>query len=360
MAESYKKAGVDVEAEDEALKLVVEECRKTFSLRKGAGSPLLPIAHFAGVVKLNEKLGLALKTDGVGTKVFIAQLLDKYDTVGIDCIAMNVNDVICLGAEPISFIDYIALQKPNPRLLQEIARGLAEGAREAGVTIVGGEIAQLPEMIQGKREGFGFDLAGMCVGIVPLDRLIDGSRVEEGDIVVGLASSGIHSNGLTLARRVLLEEEGLNLHEPVEGLDKTLGEELLTPTRIYVKPVLTMLREGLDLHGMAHITGKGLLNLARASPHAGYIVENLPEPQPIFNLIQKHGKIPDSEMYQVFNMGVGFCLVLPEKDVDKALDIAEKHGIKAYRLGRAIKDSERKLILKPKRLIGVKGRFSPF
>ncbi len=359
MAESYRRAGVDVEAEDEALKLVVEECRKTFSLRTGAGSPVIPIAHFAGVVKLNEKLGLALKTDGVGTKVFLAQLMDRYDTVGIDCVAMNVNDIICIGAEPISFIDYIALQKPDPRLLQEIARGLAEGAKQAGVTIVGGEIAQLPEMIRGKREGFGFDLAGMCVGLVDLARLIDGGKVEEGDVVVGLRSSGIHSNGLTLARKVLLEKAGLSLFEPVEDLEQPLGEELLTPTRIYVKPVLDMLKGGVEIHGMANITGKGLLNLARASPHAGYVLESLPEPQPIFKLIQKYGSLPDSEMYQVFNMGVGFCLVVSKSSVDEAVDRAERHGVEAYVLGCAVKDAERRLIVKPKGLIGVKGRFKP-
>lgn len=359
MAESYRKAGVDVEAEDEALKLVVEECRKTFGLRTGVGSPVIPIAHFAGVVRLNEELGLALKTDGVGTKVFLAQLMDKYDTVGIDCVAMNVNDLICIGAEPISFIDYIALQRPHPRLLHEIAKGLAEGARQASVTIVGGEIAQLPEMIQGKREGFGFDLAGMCIGIVNLNKLIDGRKVEEGDIVVGLESSGIHSNGLTLARKVLLERAKLNLFEPVEGLKRPLGEELLTPTRIYVKAVLDMLKGGVEVHGMAHITGKGLLNLTRASFHASYVLESLPEPPLIFKIIQKYGGISDSEMYQVFNMGVGFCLILPKAEVDRALDEAEKHGVKAYVLGYAVKDIERKLIIRPKRLIGVKGRFKP-
>jgi len=357
LAESYRRAGVDVEAEDEALKLVVEECRKTFSLRRGVGSPATPIAYFTGVVRLNEKLGLALKTDGVGTKVFIAQLMDRYDTVGIDCVAMNVNDIICIGAEPIAFVDYIALQRPEPRLLQEIARGLAEGARQANITIIGGEIAQLPEMIRGKREGFGFDLAGMCVGIVELEKMIEGLKVAEGDLVVGLESSGIHSNGLTLARKILLERAGLSLFERVEGLDKTLGEELLTPTRIYVKPVLEMLRDGIEIHGMAHITGRGLLNLSRASPHAGYLLERLPEPQPIFKIIQKYGGIPESEMYQVFNMGVGFCLILPPSEVERALDKAEKWGVKAYILGRVVKDPERKVILKPKGLVGVGGRF---
>ncbi len=355
MSEAYRKAGVDVKAEDEALKLVVEECHKTFSFRKGPGTPVIPIAHFAGVVRLNDRLGLAVKTDGVGTKLFIAQLMGKFDTVGIDCVAMNVNDLICVGAEPITFVDYIAVQKPNPKMLHEIAKGLAEGARRAGVTIVGGEIAQLPEMIRGKREGYGFDLVGMAVGLVELEKLIDGKLIDEGDTVIGLESSGIHSNGLTLARKVLLEQAGLSLHEPAEGLDKPLGEELLTPTKIYVREVLDMLKAGLKVKGMAHLTGKGILNLARIGPKCGYQIEWLPEPQPIFKLIQKVGGLPDREMYQVFNMGVGFCLVLPPEEVDEALKIARRHGVKAWILGKAVRDPERKLILKPKGLVGLQG-----
>ncbi|RLI28270.1 MAG: phosphoribosylformylglycinamidine cyclo-ligase [Candidatus Hecatellales archaeon] len=357
LSEAYRKAGVDVKAEDEALRKVVEECHKTFSFREGPGKPVIPIANFAGIVTLTGNKGLAVKTDGVGTKVFIAQLMDKYDTVGIDCVAMNVNDLICLGAEPITFIDYIALQKPDSRLLHELAKGLVKGAEQAGVTIVGGEIAQLPEMIRGQREGFGFDLVGMAVGLLDLDKIIDGRNISEGDVVIGLESSGIHSNGLTLARKILLEEAGLNLHEPAEGLDKPLGEELLTPTRIYVKEVLSMLRAGLKIKGMAHLTGKGILNLGRVGPTCGYLLEWLPEPQPIFKLIQKLGKLPDSEMYQVFNMGVGFCLVVEKEDAEEALSLAEKQGLKAWILGKAVRDPERKIVLKPKGLTAIGGRF---
>lgn len=358
MSERYKEAGVDVEAEDEALKLVVEQCQKTFSLRAGIGSPVIPIAHFAGIVKLNDRLGLALKTDGVGTKVLVAQLMEKYDTVGIDCVAMNVNDLICVGAEPISFIDYIAVQKPDSRLLAEIAKGLAEGARMARVTIVGGEIAQLPEIIKGKREGFGFDLAGMCVGIVELDKIIDGREIGEGDIVIGLESSGIHSNGLTLARKVLLDKAKLDLFKPVEGLDKPLGEELLTPTKIYVQEVLEMLKKGIKVKAMAHITGKGILNLRRVGRGFGYQIDFLPEPQPIFKIIQKYGEIPDWEMYEVFNMGVGFCLVTSKEESEEVLQIAEKHGVKGYILGSVVKDPERKVLLKPRKLISRGNRFT--
>ena len=212
-------------------------------------------------------------------------------------------------------------------------------------------------MIRGKREGLGFDLVGMAVGLVDLEKMVDGREISEGDLVVGLGSSGIHSNGLTLARKVLLEKAGLNLQETVEGLDKPLGEELLTPTRIYVKTVLAMLKAGLNIKGMAHLTGKGILNLSRIGPRCGYVLDWLPDPQPIFKLIQRLGKLSDKEMYQVFNMGVGFCLVLPREEAEEALEIAGKHGVEAWILGRAVEDSERKILLKPKGLKAVKGRF---
>jgi len=357
---TYKDSGVDVEKEDEALKRVVEWCSKTFGLRKDIGSPVIPIAHFAGIVKFSHELGLAIKTDGVGTKVFIAQLMDKYDTVGIDCVAMNVNDVICVGAEPISFVDYLAIQKPDPKILEEIAKGLALGAEKARVTIVGGEIAQLPEMIMGKREGCGFDLVGMCVGVVRLDKIVTGEKLVDGDVVIGLESSGIHSNGLTLARKVLLEKAGLKVDSHIDELGRSLGEELLEPTKIYVPEVMEMLKEGLNLKVMAHITGKGLLNLLRVGGGFGYLIENIPQPPAIFNLIQKYGEISDEEMYKVYNMGIGFCLVLPKEEADKALTIAEKHNTKGWVLGKAVKDPERRLILKPKKLLGTKGKFVKF
>jgi len=357
---TYKDAGVDVESEDEALKRVVEWCNKTFNFREVLGKPAIPIAHFAGVVKISEEMGLALKTDGVGTKVFVAQLMDKYDTVGIDCVAMNVNDVLCVGAEPVSFVDYVAVQKPDVRMLEEIAVGLVEGAKKARVTIVGGEIAQLPEMVTGKREGYGFDLVGMCVGVVPLKKMVLGENLVEGDIVLGLESSGIHSNGLTLARKVLFEKAKLKVDTYIDEFGRSLGEELLEPTKIYVPEILDMLKAGLNIKVMAHITGKGLLNLLRVGKNFGYILENLPKPPAIFDLIQKYGSIPDEEMYRVYNMGIGFCIVLPQEEVDKAISIAEKHKVKVYILGKTVKDSERKIILKPKKLVGVKNFFKKF
>ncbi|MGP3668252.1 MAG: phosphoribosylformylglycinamidine cyclo-ligase [Candidatus Bathyarchaeota archaeon] len=354
---TYRNAGVDVEEEDKALKSMLEWCSKTFNFKTGIGKPAIPIGHFAGVVKFLGKYGLALKTDGVGSKVFIAQLMNKYDTVGIDCVAMNVNDIICVGAEPLSFLDYIAIQKPDKKMLEEIAKGLYEGAKLAKVTIVGGEIAQLPEMIKGKREGYGFDLVGMCIGIVNLEKIVDGKNLAEGDVVIGLESSGIHSNGLTLARKVLLDNTNMDVFTYVDELQSTLGEELLKPTKIYVQEIMEMVKAELNIKVLANITGKGLLNLLRVGEGYSYILENLPQPQPIFKLIQKTGKIPDEEMYNVYNMGIGFCIVVSKQDAEMVVDIAEKHGTKAYKLGFTVKDTEKKLYLKPKNLLGFKGKF---
>ncbi|RLI03440.1 phosphoribosylformylglycinamidine cyclo-ligase [Candidatus Bathyarchaeota archaeon] len=354
---TYKDAGVDVEEEDKALKLMIEWCSKTFNFRSDIGKPVIPIGHFAGIIKFLDKYGLVLKTDGVGSKVFIAQLMNKYDTVGIDCVAMNVNDVICVGAEPLSFVDYIALQKPDKKMLEEIAKGLYEGAKLAKVTIVGGEVAQLPEMIKGKREGYGFDLVGMCIGVVDLEKIVDGKNLVEGDVVIGLESSGIHSNGLTLARKVLLDGAGMDVFSYIDEFGCTLGEELLKPTKIYVQEVMEMIKAGLNIKVLANITGKGLLNLLRVGEGYGYVLENLPQPHPIFKLIQKIGKIPEEEMYSVYNMGVGFCIVTSKEDADKVIDIAEKHKTKAYKLGFAVKDPERKLYLKSVKLLGFKGKF---
>ena len=307
----------------------------TFSFRQGLGAPRLGLGPYANVIDLGDGRGLALCTDGVGTKVLIAQMMDRYDTVGIDCVAMNVNDLICVGAEPLSMVDYIALEEQDPVFLEAIAKGLHEGARQAAVAIVGGEVAQLPEIIKGLRPGRGFDLAAAAVGIVPLDRLILGQDIEPGDALVGLASSGIHSNGLTLARRVLFGDAGLDPFARLEGLDKSIGEELLEPTRIYVAPVMEMLRSGLSIKSLFHVTGEGFLNLTRHRSEIDWLIENLPETPPIFDLIQHYGQLSDREMYTTFNMGIGFCVAVPAGEAGRAIEVAREHGIAAWRIGYA-------------------------
>lgn len=342
---SYAAAGVDVARARTGLTGLLGWVQRTLPLRPGTGRSVLPIGYFANVIDLGGGRGLAISTDGVGTKLLVAQRLDRYDTIGIDCVAMNVNDVLCVGAEPISLVDYLAVEDPEPRLLDELGQGLYEGARRAGVSIVGGELAQVPAIIRGERPGFGFELAATCVGLVDLDRLIDGSALEAGDLLLGLPSSGIHSNGLTLARRVLLEQAQLDLETRVPELGRTLGEELLEPTTIYVREVLEVLRAGLAVHALAHITGDGLLNLARVAAPRGYLLDNLPEPPPIFSLIQRLGRLGVAEMYRVFNMGVGFALAIPADQADTALALLRPTHPGAQIIGRAVDDPARQITL---------------
>jgi phosphoribosylformylglycinamidine cyclo-ligase len=351
----YSRAGVDTEAEERGMATLLHHVNGTFGLRPGIGRPLLPIGYFANVLDLGRGQGLAISTDGVGTKLLVAQLLGRYDTVGIDCVAMNVNDVLCVGAEPISLVDYVAVQALKPELLGALAKGLAEGARQARVAIPGGEIAQVREMIKGENDE-GFDLVATCIGVVPTDRIIVGKGVAPGDVVVGLRSSGIHSNGLTLARRVLLQQAGLSLHDRPAPLERTVGEELLVPTRIYVAPVLAMLDQ-LQVKALSHITSDGLLNLLRIDSDVSFDLDVLPEPPPIFRLIQRLGAIPDEEMYAVFNMGVGFCVVVPESETSRAIAIAAEHGIDAAVLGHAVAAPQRTVRLGPVELIGTGSAF---
>src|SRR5579884_2170844 len=282
---TYAGAGVDTTAAGHALAGLLRWVAETGSNRPG--SIRLPNGYFAAVLAISPNLGLAISTDGVGTKLLVAEQLQKYDTVGIDCVAMNVNDVLCVGAEPVALVDYLAVEGADAQLLEAVGRGLHEGARQARVTIPGGELAIVPELIRGQGHGPAFDLVGTAVGTVALDRLLDGSTIADGDVVVGLASSGIHSNGLTLARRVLVGDDPRRLAEYVPELGRTLGEELLEPTRIYVQPVLAMLRADLPLRALAHITGDGLLNLTRVAAPVSFVLDHLPEDIPaIFRLIQ--------------------------------------------------------------------------
>jgi len=350
---TYANSGVDMQKEDRAMDRIIPIFEETYRYRRGTGKCIAKIGHFAGIVQLNKRQALAIKTDGVGTKIFITELLEKYDTIGIDCVAMNVNDIICTGAEPISFVDYIAIQDPDPDIIEQIAIGLKKGAEIAKVNIVGGETAVVPEMIRGQREGKGFDLAGMCVGIVDIDKIVDGSTVKEGDTLLGISSSGLHSNGYTMARKILLEEMHFDLDKYFDELGRTLGEELLEPTYIYVPEILQMLKENLNIKLMAHITSRGFLNLNRVGKGYGYVIEELPEPAGIFKLIKRCGDVTDEEMYNRFNMGIGMCLVLPKKDVDSAVQIIEKHRKDAFVLGYAKRDPERNIQIKPLGIVGI-------
>lgn len=325
MGTTYADAGVDIEAEGDAIDAIVSEVKRTLLFRKGkTGESLTGIGHFAGLIRISRSKAIALSADGVGSKIIIAELLGKYDTIGIDLVAMNANDIICVGAEPLTLVDYLAMEKPDPGITREIAKGLARGAEAAGASISGGELATLPEVIKG------LDLAGLMIGIVDIDKVVTGERIAPGDVVVGLESSGIHSNGLTLARKVLLER--YDVHASIDGM--VIGEELLRPTKIYVGEVMEALRSA-EVKGLANITGGGLGNLTRITKH-GFMIDQLPEPQPIFKLIQREGKVSEFEMYRTFNMGVGFCIVVGRKDVEAVISACGKYGTRAWELGKVV------------------------
>ncbi len=323
--DTYAKAGVDINKEDRIIDGIKKWACKTFEMRKGkVGEVLCDIGSFANLIDMGE-YALAFCVDGVGSKVLVAQELEKYDTVGIDCVAMNVNDVICVGAEPISIVDYLALEKADEKMTRDISKGLYEGAKQAGISIVGGETASLPDIIKGI-ERRGFDLAAAVIGIVQKDKVITGDRIEIGDAVLGFRSSGIHSNGLTLARNVL---------------PKSMYMNLLTPTRIYVKEVMKLIKE-YDIRGVANITGGGFTNLLRITKY-GFLLDKLPEPHMVFKKIQELGKVSAEEMHTTFNMGVGLCIVVPEKQAE---DIIKKYGreYELTRIGTVVEEPDVRII----------------
>jgi phosphoribosylformylglycinamidine cyclo-ligase len=349
---SYANSGVSTERAEEGLQKIIKRIKGTWIHPQGIGSVKLDIGQFANVIEIGGNQGLCIATDGVGTKALIASLLGRYDTIGIDCVAMNVNDVICVGARPLSMVDYIACQTADPDFLDALAVGLCDGAAQAGVSISGGEIAQLPDMLAEHKEGYSFDLAGTAVGIVSLDKVITGSDINEGDVVVGIESSGIHSNGLTLARHVFFSRHGLNVHSTLPGLDRPLGHELIKPTHIYAKEIGEMLDGGIDVKALAHITSDGFLNLTRVTSDVGYVIDDLPDVPAIFSLIQEYGNVTDEEMFGVYNMGIGFCVVVPESSSRKVVGIAKAHGKNAHIVGYAIKDEEKRVHISSKKLIG--------
>jgi phosphoribosylformylglycinamidine cyclo-ligase len=324
---TYKNSGVDIEEKEEAIKQLLSSI---ITKRKGSiGKPMG--GHYAGLIEFGD-YALVLCTDGVGTKVKIAEALKKWDTVGIDCIAMNVNDALCVGAEPLAFVDYLAMEDPNPKITKEIGKGLEKGAKQSNISIVGGETADLPELING------FDLAGTCLAYVKKDRIILGDTIQPGDVIIGLSSSGIHSNGYTLARRVVEEAEFSYTDRFPDDLypGKTIGEVMLTPTRIYVKEIIELFKK-IDVHGLAHITGSGLWNIPRLKENVKYVIEDHLEPQKIFTFLQDYGNIDDREMYQIFNMGMGFVVVVAPEDAAETIGILQKYSDAAIKLVGTVK-----------------------
>lgn len=333
---NYKDAGVDVangQKEVELIKKLVEKTQSENVLSKLGG--------FSGLFSL-ENLNiknpvLVSGTDGVGTKVMLAQMMDKHDTIGIDCVAMCVNDILCQGAKPLFFLDYIACGKLVPEKMEKIVKGVADGCLQANSSLIGGETAEMPGLYKEND----YDLAGFCVGILDKEKIITGEKIKKGDHIFGLKSSGIHSNGYSLVRKIVLGKEKLSLDEKIEGLDTSLGEELLKPTKIYVKEILALL-EKIEINGLSHITGGGFYeNIPRMIPDglcAKIDVRNIPLPK-IFSLLEKWGELDKKDMYETFNMGVGLVFAVDKKDIEKVKEIIDEDEL--LDLGEVIENNEK-------------------
>ncbi|SCW77746.1 phosphoribosylformylglycinamidine cyclo-ligase [Paenibacillus tianmuensis] len=331
MSDAYKQAGVDIAAGNEAVERMKKHVKTTFR-----PEVLTDLGGFGALFGLNkdkyEEPVLVSGTDGVGTKLKIAFAMDKHDTIGIDAVAMCVNDIVVQGAEPLFFLDYLACDKVIPEKIEAIVKGISDGCVQSGCALIGGETAEMPGMY-GEGE---YDIAGFTVGIVDKKKIIDGSTIRPGDVVLGLASSGVHSNGFSLVRKLLLEDKGHTLHDTIDELGGRLGDTLLVPTKLYVKPVLAVLEE-VPIKGMAHITGGGFLeNIPRVLPE-GVNVEidygSWPI-LPIFQLMQREGGISNNDMFRTFNMGIGMVIIVAEDQVARAAELFAQHGEKAYTLGR--------------------------
>src|SRR3954465_15427246 len=359
MSDAYAAAGVDTDQADAGVGALVSVLR---TIETGAPSrSVVPSGHYASVLRVTDDLGIAIATGGVGSKLVVAQQADRLETVGIDCVAMNVNDLVCVGAQPLALVDYLAVEQADPELPARIGEGLKAGAEAAGVEIPGGELAVVPELIRGHPSPHGFDLCATAGGAVALDEVLTGEAIAPGDTLVGAPSSGLHANGYTLARQALLEDAGYALTgRPGEWGGASVADVLLEPTAIYVRAALELLRSDVPLHGLAHITGGGLLNLLRlagggggsaggrlppipggglrtplrlAGGRVGYAVERpLPVP-PVLNLVARSASVPPAEMWSVFNMGCGFVAVVPDEHADEAAQRLAVHHPGAARIG---------------------------
>ena len=350
---TYAKSGVDIDANDEMVDRIQTSIQSTFGPRvinmPGGFAGLFRLDFDEKIFKKNYKNPVLVAcTDGVGSKVLVAGQMKKFDTLGFDLVAMNVNDMLVLGAEPLFFLDYLAINKLEPKWVADVVEGIAAACRTADCALIGGETAEMPDIYR-KDD---FDMAGFAVGIVEKNRIINGSRVEVGDVVLGLASSGLHSNGYSLARHICFKQLKLKCEEKIAALDnKTIGEVLLTPTKIYVRSIVKLLshyKVKQVVHGMAHITGGGLVgNVPRVVPAGCDVIidRSAWQPHPIFDFLQKSGPVEEQEMFRVFNMGIGFVLIVAADFADSIAEKLTRSGEIVYNLG-SIKKGSGKVIIK--------------
>jgi len=322
--DAYERAGVSQSNADASVAALVAHLSR---IETGRASRVVPLpGHYASALRIDDHTGVAFGTDGVGTKMVVAEQLGRYETIGIDCVAMNVNDLVCVGAEPIALVDFILCREADPEVCGAIGQGLRRGAELSGIEIPGGEIAQVGDVVNG------LELAGSAIGLVSLHAIVDGERIAPGDAIIGLPSSGLHSNGYTLARRAL---DGVPLGvDPDERLGRPLGDVLLEPTVIYVLAVLELLAfPDVDVRGLAHITGDGLNNLLRLGSGVGYEIDDPLAVPPVFDLIAERGGVVVDEMHEVFNMGCGFCVIVAEDDLEPALEVLRGSYPESKRIG---------------------------
>ncbi|MBY9000578.1 MAG: phosphoribosylformylglycinamidine cyclo-ligase [Candidatus Heimdallarchaeota archaeon] len=322
---TYAEAGIDLSLEGQILKTINNYVKKSFQF----GDVVAREGHYANMIRLGD-LGLALTSDGVGTKLLIAQDVGKLDSIGIDCVAMNVNDLLSMGIPPKAFVDYLAVSELNESQIEQIIAGIYKGCEMSEIPLLGGELATVPEMLVDKKNAF--DVAGTALGIVSLDKVIDGSKVKPGDSVIGISSSGLHSNGFTIVRKILSIKYLLTESFPWE---RVVYEELLEPTRIYVKAILDLIKK-CSVSGLAHITGGGFKKLFRLTSY-GFELSDFPKPLNIFEEIRTLGKISFQEMFSVFNMGIGFVVVVPQEEEKTALQILNQY-FESYKIGQVTKD----------------------
>lgn len=335
MSNAYEKAGVNIEAGYESVERMKSHVARTG--RKGVAGTFGGFGGMFDLSALDYKEPVLISgTDGVGTKLKLAFMADKHDTIGIDCVAMCVNDIVAQGAEPLYFLDYIALGKAVPEKVEAIVKGIADGCVQSGAALIGGETAEMPGLYKVDE----YDLAGFAVGACEKSDVVTGEKVAEGDVLVGIASSGIHSNGFSLVRKIVIEDEGYKIDDLIAGYEELgkVGDALLEPTKIYAKPVLQMHKE-LDVHSMGHITGGGFFeNLPRMLPEGFSAEVNLGswDVLPVFKMLKEKGQLTDKDLYSVFNMGIGFVVAVPVAEADKAIQIATEHGEKAFKIGRVL------------------------